>query len=64
MKESSKKKFVTNTWGGHVGKNGDEKLAKTADAQKVEGKWWRGRPKLKWGIGLKVTYREWAKNGN
>ena len=34
---------------------GDEKLAKTADAQKVEGKRRRGRPTLRWGIALKVT---------
>ena len=41
VKESSKKKFVRSTWGGHVEKMGDEKLAGT-DAQKVEGNWKRG----------------------
>ena len=37
VKESSKKKLMS-TWAGHVDKLGDEKLAKTADTQKVEGK--------------------------
>ena len=37
MKESSKKKLVRSTWAGHVGKMGDEKRAKRAHAQKVEG---------------------------
>ena len=41
VKESSKKKLVRITWVGHVEKIGDEKLAKRADAQKVEGKWRR-----------------------
>ena len=35
-------------WPG--GKMGDEKLAKRADAQRVEGKRRRGRPKLRWGL--------------
>ena len=40
---------------GHVKKMGDEKLAKRTDAQKVEVKWRRGRPKLRCGIALKMT---------
>ena len=50
VKESSKKKFVRSTWASHVGAMGYEKLANRADAQKVEGKWRRGRPKLRWGL--------------
>ena len=50
VKECSKKKLVSRTWAGHVEKMADEKLAKRADAQKVEGKWRRGR--LKFGRGL------------
>ena len=49
-KESSKKKLVRSTWAGHVEKMTDKKLAKRADAQKVEGKWKRGRPKLRRGL--------------
>ena len=37
VNESSKKKLVRGTWAGHGDKGGDEKLAKRADAQKVEG---------------------------
>ena len=44
MKESSKKKLMRSTWVGHMDKMGDEKLAKRAGAQKIEGKWRRGRP--------------------
>ena len=40
--ESSKKKLVMSTRASHVGEMGDEKLAKRADAQKVEGNWRRG----------------------
>ena len=49
MKESSKNKLVRSTRAGHVEKMGDEKMAKieSIDAQKVEGKWRRGRPKLR-----------------
>ena len=54
-KQSSKKKLLRSTWAGHTEKMGHEKLAKRADAQKVEGKWRRGRPKLRWEITLKVT---------
>ena len=43
MEESSKMKLVRSTWAGHVVKMADKKLAKRADAQKVEGKWRRGR---------------------
>ena len=46
MKERSKKKLARSTWADHVVKMGDEKLAKRADAQKVEGKWRHGRPRL------------------
>ena len=46
MKECSKKKLGRGTWAGHVEKMEDEKLAKGADAQKVEGNWRQGRPKL------------------
>ena len=54
VKESSKQKYVGRTWAGHV-KKGDEKLVKRAVAPKVEGNWRQGRPKLRWGIALKVT---------
>ena len=47
MKERSKKKLARSTWAGHVEQMGDEKLAKRADAQKVDGKWRRGRPTLR-----------------
>ena len=53
--EVGKKKLARSTWTGHVEKMGDEKLAKRPDARKVDGKWRRGRPKLRWGIALKVT---------
>ena len=46
MKERSKKKLVRSTWADRVVKMGDEKLAKRANAQKVEGKWRQGRPRL------------------
>ena len=48
MKESFKKKLVRSglKWTGLVERTGDEKLAKGADAQKVEGKRRRGRPKM------------------
>ena len=39
VRESSKKKLMRSTWAGHVNKMGANKLAKRADAQKVEGKW-------------------------
>ena len=38
VKESVKTKLVINTRVGHVDRIGDEKLAKRADAQAVEGK--------------------------
>ena len=52
VKENSKKKLVRSTWAGHMEKKlGDEKLAKRADAQKVEGKWRPGRrPTLQWAL--------------
>ena len=55
VKERFKNKLMRSrlTWAGDVERMGDEKLAKRADALKVEGKR-RGRPKL-WGIALKVT---------
>ena len=54
----SAKKLVRNTWAAHVERMGDEKLAKRTDTQKVEGKYRRGRPKLRWEIALKVTLKE------
>ena len=47
VKESFKKKLVRSwlKWAGQVDRMGDEKLAKRADAQKVEGKGRRGRPR-------------------
>ena len=54
VKESVKKKLMKSTWAGHVERMGDEKLAKRADVQKVEGRCRRGRPKLRWGIVLIV----------
>ena len=50
MKEHSKKKLVRSTWAGHVKEMADEKLAKRAHAQKMEGKWRRGRAKLRRGL--------------
>ena len=50
VKESSKQDLVRITWAGHV-----EKMAMRTDTQKVEGKWRRGRPKLRLGIALKMT---------
>ena len=48
VKESYKKmKMVRSTWASHVEQIGDEKRAKRADAQKLERKWRRGRPKLR-----------------
>ena len=46
VKESFKKKFVKNRlkWAGM----GDEQFVKRSDAQKVEGKSRRGRPKMQW----------------
>ena len=41
--------------GWSCGKMGDEKLAKRADALKMQGKWRRGRPKLRSGIALRLT---------
>ena len=46
-------------------KVGDEKLAKRADAQKVEGKWRRERPNLRWEVALKVMiWKEWENYEN
>ena len=50
VKESSKKKLIRSTWAGNVGEIRDDKLAKRADALKVEGKWRRRTPKLQWGL--------------
>ena len=50
VEESFKKTLVRSglNWAGHVGRMGDEKLATRADAQKVEGKRRRGRPRMRW----------------
>ena len=47
VKESFKKKLSRSrlAWAGHVVRMGDEQLAKSADAQKVEGRKRRGSPK-------------------
>ena len=50
VKEHLKKKLGRSTWSGHVENIGDEKFAKKADAHKVEEKWRRERPKLRWGL--------------
>ena len=55
MKESSKKNVLKSTWDGDVEKLGDENLAQIPDAENVERKWRRVRPKLRGGIALKVT---------
>ena len=47
MRESSKKKLMRSTRAGHVKKMGANKLAKRADARKVEGKWRRRTLKLR-----------------
>ena len=46
VKKSFKKKLATSTWAGHLEKMANEKLTKRADAQNVDGKWRRGRPKF------------------
>ena len=45
-----KKKLIRSrlNWTRHVERMGDEKLAKKADAQKVEGKRRRRRPRMRW----------------
>ena len=54
VKGSFKKKLVRNLvrsrlkWGGFVERIGEEKLAQRSDAQKVEGKRRRGRPRMQW----------------
>ena len=55
MKEIIKIKLVSNSWVGRVKRIGAVKLAKRADAQTVEGKWRRGRLKLRCVIALIVT---------
>ena len=55
MTGSAKKILAKSTWAGHMEGMGDDNLTKRTDAQKVEGKWSRGKPKLRWGIALKVT---------
>ena len=52
VKESSKNKLLRSTWAGYVGKKRDEKLAKRVGVQKMEGKWRREKPKLRWDIAL------------
>ena len=65
VKESFNKKLASGrlTWAGHVERMGNEKLAKRTDVQKVGDKRRRGRPKLRWEIALKETWKEWEKNG-
>ena len=48
MKETYKKKMMRSRlkWAGHMERMGDAKLTKRADAQKVEGKWRRERPRM------------------
>ena len=55
VKEMIKKISMRSTRAGRVERIGDEKLAKRADAQSVERKWRRGRPKLRCVIALIVT---------
>ena len=50
-------------WVGHVERMGEEKLAKRADAQKVEGKGRRGRPRMRWGTAVREILKEWEENG-
>ena len=50
VNESSTMKLARRTWVASCGKMGDEKVTKRVDAQKVEGKWRRGRSKLQWGM--------------
>ena len=53
VNESVEKKSARNglTWAGQIEVMGYEKLAKRADAQKVEGERRRDRPTLRWGGG-------------
>ena len=56
VKESSKKKLMRNTNAGHVDKMGDKTTGKESRHPDSREVWRRGRrPKLRWGITLKVT---------
>ena len=50
VKQSFKKQLVRSRlkWAGFVDRMGDENLAKRADAQKVEEKRRRQRPRMRW----------------
>ena len=39
--------MLSRKWAGHIVRKGFEKLAKTSDAQNVEGKRQQGRPKIR-----------------
>ena len=68
MRERFNKKLARSrlTWASHAERMGDEKLAKRADAQKVESKRMRGRLKLRWGDCMKRYIErvgeEWRKS--
>ena len=49
-KGSFKKKLLRSRlkWAGHMERMGDEKLTKRLDAEKVDGKRRRGRPRMGW----------------
>ena len=58
-----KKKLVRRRlkWAGRVGRMGNEKLAKRANAQKMEWEKWRRRPRLRWEDCVKRDLEEWQK---
>ena len=49
-------------WVGHVESTGDEKLAEISDAQKVEGKRKRAKPRMRWEDGVKRYLEKWEEN--
>ena len=55
VKGSVKTKLVSSTRVGHVERMGSEKLEKRSDAQTIERKWRRGRPKLRCEIAFIAT---------
>ena len=63
MKERSKQKLARITWAGHVEKMGDEKQAKRADTQEVDGKMEARKPEIAMGGCIKSDLEKWEKNG-
>ena len=62
VKESSKKKLTRNTRAGHEEKMGDGTLAESS-CPESGGEMDAGKTEIAMGITLKVTSKEWEKNG-